>query len=275
MHIGEFNTLKVNRFTDNGAYLIDEESEEVLLPNKYVAEGLEIGNEVKVFVYTDSQDRNVATTLTPLAQIKEFACMKVKDVSQYGAFLDWGLEKDLFVPFSEQDRRLKKGQWVTVYTYLDSITKRVAASARIHLFLSREIEGLTEGDEVEIVIGETTINGIRVIINQKYQGLLYENETFEELIKGSKRKAFIKKLREDGKIDVSLRKGGMHDLEAGAQKILDYLESHDGTLPLHDKSSPEEIQEMLQMSKKNFKKSLGILYKQKRIKLEDEEVKLS
>lgn len=275
MLIGEYNTLKVNRFTDNGAYLIDSESEEVLLPNKYVAQDLGIGDEIRVFVYTDSQDRNVATTLTPNAIIKEFACMKVKDTSQYGAFLDWGLEKDLFVPFSEQERKLRKGQWVTVYLYLDSITKRVAASARIHMFLSREVEGLSEGDEVDLIIGETTINGVRVIINQKFQGLLYENETFEELIKGSKRKGYIKKLREDAKIDVTLRKGGMHDLEAGAQKILDYLNSHNGHLPLHDKSSPEEIQELLQMSKKNFKKSIGILYKQKKISLDNQEVKLA
>lgn len=273
MQIGEYNTLKVNRFTDNGAYLIDEQLEEVLLPNKYVREGLEAGESLEVFVYTDSQDRNVATTLKPLAKIGEFACMRVKDLSQYGAFLDWGLEKDLFVPFSEQEHKLRKGQWATVFVYLDSITKRVAASARIHLFLSKEIGELAEGEEVDILIAETTINGIKVIINQKYQGLIYENETFEELIKGNHRKGYIKKLREDGKIDISLRKGGMHDLEEGAQKIMNYLDEHNGLLPLHDKSSPEEIQEILQMSKKNFKRSVGILYKQRLVALDNEEVR--
>lgn len=273
MLIGEYNTLKVNRFTDNGAYLIDENLEEVLLPNKYVREGLEAGESIDVFVYTDSQDRNVATTLKPMAKIGEFACLRVKDVSQYGAFLDWGLEKDLFVPFSEQEHKLRKGQWATVYLYLDSITKRVAASARIHLFLSKEIADLSEGQEVNILIADTTINGIKVIIDQKYQGLVYENETFQELIKGSHTTGYIKKLREDGKIDISLRKGGMHDLEEGAQKIMEYLNANEGLLPLHDKSSPEEIQEVLQMSKKNFKRSVGILYKQRLVSLTNEEIR--
>ncbi|RJE75104.1 GntR family transcriptional regulator [Reichenbachiella sp. MSK19-1] len=275
MEIGENNLLKVNRFTDNGAYLIDADHTEVLLPNKYVSEDLTIGDEIDVFVYTDSQDRNVATTLTPLAKRNQFACLQVKDVSQYGAFMDWGLEKDLFVPFSEQDRRLKPGQWNLVYLYLDSITKRVAASTRIHLFVARDIMDIEEGDEADIIIGETTINGIKTIINQKYLGLIYENETFEELNKGEKRKGYIKTIRPDGKIDVSLRKSGIEILEEGAEKIISYLNSHDGQLSLHDKSSPEEIQSVLQMSKKNFKRSIGILYKKKMIVIKDEEIVLA
>ncbi|PIB35222.1 hypothetical protein BFP72_07335 [Reichenbachiella sp. 5M10] len=275
MEIGEYNQLKVNRFTDNGAYLIDESAEEVLLPNKYVAEGLAIGDTIEVFVYTDSQDRNVATTLQPHAKRNEFACMRVKDVNQYGAFLDWGLEKDLFLPFSEQEKKLKPGQWVTVYTYLDSITKRVAASARIHLFVERDLSQLSEGQEVNLIIGETSINGIQTIIDQKYRGLIYENETFEELLKGSHKTGFIKQIRPDGKIDVTLRKAGIENLEEGAERIMKYLSSNNGQLSLHDKSSPEEIQSILSMSKKNFKRSVGILYKKKLILLGEEEITLA
>ncbi|UXP31490.1 S1-like domain-containing RNA-binding protein [Reichenbachiella agarivorans] len=272
MEIGDYNPLRINRFTDNGAYLIDEAAEEVLLPNKYVAKDFAIGDVVDVFVYTDSMDRNVATTLKPLVKRGEFACLEVKDVSAHGAFMDWGLEKDLFVPFSEQEIKMKKGQWALVYAYLDSITKRVAASARIHLFINRDLSMLEEGQEVDLIIGETTINGIRAIIDQKHLGLIYENEVFEELLKGSHKKGFIKTIRPDGKIDLSLRKPGLEALEEGAEKIMQTLRAQGGKLPLHDKSSPEDIQAVLQMSKKNFKRSVGILYKQKLIELKGEEI---
>ncbi|MGL1887673.1 MAG: S1-like domain-containing RNA-binding protein [Reichenbachiella sp.] len=275
MNIGVNNQLKLVRFTDNGAYLEDDNQEEVLLPNKYVSEDVLIGDVLDVFIYTDSQDRLVATNLTPLVKDKEFACLRVKEVNNIGAFMDWGLEKDLLVPYSEQKSRLRPGQWILVYSYLDNITKRMTASTKIYQFLSEDLSELEEGQEVDIVVGETSINGINTVINNKFSGLLYQNEVFEELLKGSKRKAYVKKIRVDHKVDLSLHKVGVEQLEEGASKIMKHLELNNGILPLGDKSAPEEIQMVLQMSKKNFKKSVGILYKQKKIMVDKTEIKLN
>lgn len=267
--IGTYNQLTINRFTDNGAYLIDENSNEVLLPKKYLIDEHVKGKEIRVFVYTDSEDRPVATTETPLATKNEFACLRVKDVNNIGAFMDWGLEKDLFVPFSQQEKKMRPAQWHLVYVYRDPSTERMLASSKLHFYLSQEEIELNEGDEVEVLIGNTNENGILCIVDNKFQGLIYENEIFEDLLKGQIRKGFVKKVRDDRKIDIDLRKSGLQSLEEGAQKILDSLDRNNGILPLHDKSDPEEIQMMLQMSKKNFKRSLGILYRQKLVEMKD------
>ncbi|WP_109829959.1 CvfB family protein [Reichenbachiella versicolor] len=274
METGTFNTLLVNRFTSNGAYLIDKEKNEVLLPNKYVQENLSEGDNIEVFIYTDSEDRLVATTIHPKVIRNQFACLEVKDTSSHGAFLDWGLEKDLFVPFKEQERKMRSGQWYLIYAYLDPLTKRMVASSYTHRYLSKKTSDLEEGSEVEIIIGTTSPFGIQVIVNNQFQGLLYENEVFEELLMGAKKIAYIKKIREDGKLDISLRKAGLENLEEGAQKILEALKRNSGTLALHDKSSPEEVQLILQMSKKNFKRSLGILYKLKKVNLNNKKISL-
>lgn len=275
MDIGTINELKIIRYTDNGAYLEDQEANEVLLPNKYLSEDLMIGDSINVFLYTDSQDRIVATTLTPHAMKNDFACLEIKDVNNIGAFLDWGLEKDLMVPFSEQNNRLKKGQWVLVYVYLDSITHRMTATSKVYKYtLNQENIELDEGQEVEILIGDTSVYGINAIIENKYAGLLYENEVFEELLKGSKRKAFVKKIREDGKIDLSLRKTGLDMLEDGSQMILEKLELNKGSLMIDDKSTPEEIMMVMQMSKKSFKRSLGMLYKKNLVEIGEGQIKL-
>lgn len=274
IEIGRYNALSIARIVPPGAILVDEEDSEVLLPNKYVPENAKDGDELQVFVYTDSEDRPVATTLTPKVMRNEFACLEVKDVNNIGAFMDMGLEKDLLVPFSEQQKNMRPGQWHMVYVYLDQITKRMAASAKIHYYIESENIELESNEEVDLIVGETTPLGTAVIVNNKYQGLVYENEVFQELLKGEKMRGFVKEVREDGKVDISLRKIGMDQLEDGAAKIMERLQLNNGTLSIHDKSSPEEIQMMLQMSKKNFKRSLGILYKQKLVLLKDNCIQL-
>ncbi len=270
--IGSYNQLTINRFTDNGAYLMDKEGTEVLLPKKYLIEEHIKGKEIKVFVYTDSEDRPVATTETPLCIKNQFACLRVKDVNNVGAFLDWGLEKDLFVPFAQQEKKMRPAQWHLVYVYQDPSTERLLASSKLHFYLNKDDIHLEEGQEVEVIIGNTNENGIQCIVNNQFLGLIYENEIFEDLLKGSVKTGYVKKVREDRKIDINLRKTGIDYLEEGAQKIMDALERNNGSLPIHDKSDPEEIQMILQMSKKNFKRSLGILYKKKLVNLEKESI---
>lgn len=275
IEIGRYNTLKVARLTSPGAILEDDDGAEVLLPNKYVPENTKDGDQLKVFVYTDSEDRPVATTLTPKVTRNAFACLEVKDVNAIGAFMDMGLEKDLLVPYSEQKKNMRLGQWHMVYVYLDQITKRLTASAKTHYYIEKENISLENGEEVDLIVGETTPLGVSVIINNRYQGLIYENEVFQELLKGEKIKGYVKEVRPDGKIDISLRKTGLEQLEDGAAKIMEQLQLHHGKLSLHDKSAPEEIQSLLQMSKKNFKRSLGILYKQKLITIHEEHISLN
>lgn len=274
MKIGTYNQLEVLRDTSVGLFLGDESGNEVLLPNKYVPANAKIGRTLDVFVYTDSEDRPIATTLRPLIQLGEFACLRVKDVSGVGAFLDWGLEKDLLVPFREQKDKMKVGKSYIVYLRLDEVTQRLVATAKLHKVFDKETKALEEGQEVDLIIGEGTEIGIEVVINHRYRGMLYRNEIFQDVMFGDPVKGYIKQVREDGKIDVSLRKTGMDNLEEGAQKILAELKANDGYLPLHDKSDPEDIQFQLEMSKKNFKRSLGTLYKKKLVVLEKDGVRL-
>lgn len=271
--IGQTQTLKVGRFAEPGAYLQSSEGQEVLLPNKYLTPDLAKGDEVEVFVYPDSEDRPVATTEQPYGQKGQFACLQVKDVNRIGAFLDWGLEKDLLLPYSEQPNKVRIGQWVLVYIHLDPKTHRLIATNRIHHYLSKEIE-LEEGQEVDLLIAGITDLGTQVVVNDKYLGLLYHNEVFEDLNKGEHKPGFVKKIREDGKIDVSLRKTGLGNLESGASNIMALLEQSGGTISLNDKSDPEDIMRLLQMSKKSFKRSLGILYKKGLVELADDHTKL-
>ena len=272
MNIGQFQTLQVDRITPPGAFLTDGE-EDVLLPTKYIPRGTKKGHQLKVFVYRDSEDRIICTTQTPYAQVNEFAYLKVKDANPVGAFLDWGIEKDLLVPFKEQKHKLRRGQWTLVYLYLDEKTDRIAATAKISRYLRTEMV-LEEGEEVGLLIADTTDLGVNVIVENAYRGLIYESDLFHDLLEGDRIKGFVKKIRPDGKLDISLRRTGLDSLEAGAQLILDELKRNNGVLPLHDKSNPQEIQSLLQMSKKNFKRSLGILYKQKLVELKKNSVHL-
>ena len=274
IHVGIHNELIVDRILAPGAFLVDNEGNDVLLPNKYIPAGMKIGDQLKVFVYNDSEDRIVATTLCPLIQLHEFGYLKVKDINNIGAFLDWGLEKDLLVPFRQQHRRLNIGQWCLVYLYIDSLTHRLAATTKVEKHFEKENIELEINQEVDLLITSESDLGVNVIINNTYSGMIFRNQIYKDIMMGDHIKGFIEQIRTDGKIDVNLRKKGMKNLEAGAKTILEELRASNGFIALTDKSTPEEIQSVLQMSKKNFKKSLGILYKNKQVLLKEEGVLL-
>ena len=271
---GIINLLRANRTAPPGMYLIDEDGTEVLLPNKYVPEDLLLDDEIEVFVFYDSEDRMTATTATPKVQLNQFAGLQVLEVNAVGAFLDWGLEKDLLVPFAEQERKMQQGETYLIRMYYDETTRRLVGSSRIGKFLSNEQIDLKVGDEVDLIIGEKTDLGRKVIINNQYLGLLYKNEIFQTIRTGSTTKGYIKNIREDKKIDVSLQQQGYQNIEPNAQKILTALTASDGFLPMNDKSSPELIQHEFEMSKKTFKKAIGALYRERRIRIEPDGIHL-
>ncbi|MEQ9468418.1 MAG: S1-like domain-containing RNA-binding protein [Ekhidna sp.] len=272
MNIGQYHLLTVDRLTNPGAYLTDG-TEDVLLPTKYIPNGTKKGDKLNVFVYRDSEDRIICTTQKPYAKVNEFAYLKVRDAGNVGAFMDWGIDKDLLVPFREQKNKLQRGQWCLVYLFLDEKTDRLAATAKVAKYFDSEVD-LGEGEEVDLLITNTTDLGVNVVVNNRFKGLIFENDLFHDVLEGDRIKGYVKTIRKDGKIDVSLRKEGLENLELGAQQILDELKKNEGYLPLHDKSDPEEIQSLLQMSKKNFKRSVGILYKKKLIQLESDGIGL-
>jgi predicted RNA-binding protein (virulence factor B family) len=274
MEIGKYNVLKVARRTDNGLYLVDEAGEEVLLPNKFVTDKMVEGTLGKVFVYKDSQDRNVATTQTPLATINEAAYMEVKQVTRVGTFLDWGLDKELLLPFSEQKTRPSVGDKALVYVYLDAATQRIVASTNMNKFIKNREVTLKPNEEVDLLICYPNETGIRVIVNQKYWGILFTNEVFGKVEQGMHVKGFVKKVRDDGKIDVALQKQGIAAAKDITQALLEKLKANKGILKLSDNSTPEEIHAALGISKKNFKKAVGMLFKDKKIELGDDFIKL-
>jgi len=273
IEIGKFNVLKIARSTNVGLFLTDGQND-VLLPTKYVPKEYEIDDEIEVFVYLDHEERPVATTLEPYIFLNEFALLKVNYINQFGAFLDWGLEKDLFVPFKEQARPMQEGKRYLVYMYLDDKTKRLVASSRTNKFLNNENLALQVGEEVDLIVSHITEAGINVIINEQHKGLMYKNEVFEDLRTGDRVIGYIKNIRPDGKIDVSRKKVGVEAIEPDAQFILDELKANKGFLGLTDNSHPEEIKTVLQMSKKSFKKAVGSLYKQKLISLSEQGIHL-
>ena len=275
IYLGEYNSLKIVRQTDNGIYLTDEEnSGEVLLPNKFVPESWDVGDVLQVFIFKDSEDRITATTDKPLIKLNEFACLQVRDVNDFGAFLNWGLDKDLLVPFKEQPGKMIPGNWYIVHLYLDEQTNRLAASARYQKFLQKQFIRLQAGEAVDLLIDDQTELGVNVIINNRYRGLIYQNEIFEKLRRGDRRKGYVKLVRPDGKIDVTLQKAGYAKIEPNGEKILAQLKANHGYLLLTDKSDPDDIAEALKMSKKTFKKAIGTLYKQHLIRLEEDGIYL-
>ena len=274
IELGKINKLEVFRHSPHGVYLMDEEGEEVLLPNKYVPEHIEIDDEIEVFVYLDSEERPVATTQKPKVMLHQFACLKVSDVTSIGAFMDWGLVKQLFIPFREQQKRMNVGERHIIYLYLDEDTDRLVGSSKYKKYLSKEETTLKEGEEVDLLIAERTPIGFNAIINQKYLGLIYKNEVFQSISKGSHVKGFVKAIRSDGKIDLSLQRQGYANVEPNAEKILEKLKWNNGYIRLNDKSEAAEIQSYLQMSKKTFKKAIGSLYKQRLITIEKHGIRL-
>jgi Uncharacterized protein conserved in bacteria len=268
--IGQYAELKVAKLVDFGVFLEGEDEALILLPNQYVPPKTQLDDKIKVFIYRDSEDRIIATTLKPKAIVGEFAVLKVKSVTNVGAFLDWGLAKDLLVPFSEQRDKMQVDLSYLVYIYLDNATGRIVATAKIERILRDNEVSYNEGDEVDILVGKRSELGFQVLINDDALGMIYKNEVFGHLKIGDKRKAYIKKVRRDGKIDVSLQQQGyVNEVPKSGQQILDLLKEEEGFLPLNDKSSPEDIYYTLKMSKKNFKKAIGLLYKQKLITIED------
>lgn len=278
LQYGKFNRLAITRRTENGFYLAengDPAMEEVLLPKKYITPEMKEGDEVEVFLYKDSEDRPVATTQTPLAQVGEAAYLLVKDVTRIGAFLDWGLEKDLFLPFREQGERVEADRYYLVYVFFDFASKRIAATTNINKFIKNRDVQLKPNEEVDLLITYENEVGVRVIINNQYWGILFKNEIFSKIEKGSHVKGFVKKIREDGKIDVALQKQGIAAAQDIRSVLLQKLAGNDGRLELSDDSSPELIYEVLGISKKNFKKAVGILYKEGAIELHENLITLA
>lgn len=273
IELGKYNTLKIARDTQVGLYLTDG-NEDILLPNKYVPREFEIGEELIVFVYLDHEERLVATTLEPYIYLNEFALLRVSYINKFGAFMNWGLEKDLFVPFREQARPMEEGKRYLVYMYLDDKTNRLVGTSKINKFLDNEALTVEEGEEVDLIISHITDMGINVIINEQYRGLMYRDEVYEDLRTGDRMKGYIKQIRPDNKIDVSLQKQGYENVEPNAEKILDELRASRGFLRLNDKSHPEDIKTVLKMSKKTFKKAIGSLYKQKQIEIKEDGIYL-
>lgn len=273
IEIGKYNTLKIARDTKVGLYLTDGQTD-ILLPNKYVPDEFKIGDEIAVFVYLDHEERPVATTLEPYIFLNEFALLRVNYTNKFGAFMNWGMEKDLFVPFKEQARPMEQGKRYLVYMYIDDKTKRLVASSKTNQFLNNDEITVAVGEEVDLIVSHITDVGINVIINEKHKGLLYKNEVFEDLRTGDRIIGFIKNIRPDGKIDVSRQPFGMERVDASAQSILDELKASRGFLRLNDDSHPEDIKTVLQMSKKTFKKAIGTLYKQKLIDIKEDGIYL-
>lgn len=267
VEIGKVNKLKVLREVSIGVYLDGDTIGDVLLPKRYVPEGTKEGDEVEVFIHLDSEDRLIATTERPLAQVGEFAWLKVVSVSKFGAFLDWGLMKDLLVPFREQKEKMEKDRYYAVYVYFDDETGRIVASAKVDRFLDNVSPDYNPGDEVKLFIVGRTELGYKAVINGLHSGLLYYNQVFKSLQLGQHTKGYIARIREDEKIDLLLERPGYEKVDELSQQLLDALQKAGGFLPLTDKSVPAEIEQRLGMSKKTFKKAIGALYKQRLIEL--------
>lgn len=272
LEIGRFNRLKIARITPAGAYMATGQ-EEVLLPAWLVPKSASAGEELDVFIYLDTEDQLTATTKAPKAMVGEFALLRVKDNVSVGTFLDWGLGKDLLLPFGEQLGTLRRGEKVLVHVYLHS-SGRIAASAKLEKFLKPVDFSLSEGDEVDLLIYAFSDLGAKVVINDTFGGLLFRDELYVNPACGDRMRGYIKKIREDGKIDVTLLKGGARNADADREIVLVALKAHNGFLPLTDKSSPEEIADLLRMSKKGFKKVVGGLYKDRMIEMTADGIRL-
>ena len=275
IELGQTNTLEIIRETPQGLYIADQEGNEVLLPNRYVPENFKIWDKIDVFVYLDNEERPVATTDKPYVQRNDFAVLRCNQVTDYGAFLDWGLVKELFCPFKEQAFKMKPGGWYLVYCYLDEKTDRLVASSKTNQFLDNKELTVKEFDEVDLIVSHPSEIGMNVIVNKVHSGLIYKDAIFKDLSIGDKLKGIVKKIRPGNKLDISLGQIGYRNIEPNADLIMKELNDNGGYLNLTDKSDPEVIREQLQMSKKNFKKAIGTLYKQKLITLKDDGVYLN
>lgn len=271
--VGEYNTLKVVKEVDFGLYL-DGGKDEILLPKRYVPQGLKTGDEITVFVYHDNEGRLIATTDKPLASVGEMAMLEVADVTPHGAFLKWGIMKDVFIPVAYMEQRMRKGDKRLVMLVIDAQTGRVTATEKIDQFLTNLDLTVKEGEEVDLLIFQKTDIGYKVIINSKHTGVLHYNEVFKDLDTGDKLRGFIKKIRPGNKIDVSPGVKGYGRVMSEEEKVLEVIRNNNGYIPYNDKSDPESIYTFLGMSKKTFKMILGALYKKRLIEFTQTGTKL-
>lgn len=275
IQIGQYHTLKVREKVEEGFYLEDETGQDVLMPNRFIRPEMEIGDMVDVFVYPDSDDIDVATTEKPYFTLGQFAFLEVKDVNKIGAFCDWGLEKELFIPFRNQKYDLRRGDFVVVHLYVDEMTDRLVGTTKVrHLLQPKADEDIKKGQEVDMLVYGISDLGYNVIIDNKYSGLIFRNDILQSLRIGQQLTGYVKPIRPDGKINISLKPIGHLSIEPSAEQILEALKQADGYLPYHDKSDPNDIKRVFGMSKKLFKKSIGSLYRQKLIALEDGGIRL-
>ncbi|WP_029532678.1 S1 RNA-binding domain-containing protein [Pseudomonas asplenii] len=275
--IGRYNSLQVVKHTHFGLYLDGAQDGEILLPNRYIPKDVPSEDEdwLNVFVYLDSDDKLIATTETPKVQVGEFASLKVKEVNSIGVFLDWGLPKDLLLPYSEEKRQLNAGDYCVVHVYLDKHTRRITATARLDRYLDKTPANYKVGQEVDLLVVETTDMGFKAIINNKHWGLIHKNEVFKFLRSGKREKGYIKQIRADGKISLSLQPVGEEAAGSLNSKILAKLRDNNGVLPVSDKSDPALISDLFGVSKGNFKKAIGTLYKNGQIVIHADRIELS
>ncbi|BBP78647.1 GntR family transcriptional regulator [Pseudomonas gingeri NCPPB 3146 = LMG 5327] len=275
--VGRYNSLQVVKHTNFGLYLDGAQDGEILLPNRYIPKDIPSEDEdwLNVFIYLDSADKLIATTETPKVQVGEFASLKVKEVNSIGVFLDWGLPKDLLLPYSEEKRQLSAGEYCVVHVYLDKHTRRITATARLDRYLDKTPANYKVGEEVDLLVAEATDMGFKAIINNKHWGLIHKNEVFKFLRAGKQEKGFIKEIRADGKISLSLQPVGEEAAGSLNSKILARLRENNGVLPVSDKSDPTVISGLFGVSKGNFKKAIGALYKQGQIVIHADRIELS
>ena len=269
IQIGQINTLTIDRITDPGFYLLSEDDEDVLLPNAYITDDMSVGDEIKVFIYTDSEDRLIATTLKPKAKLDEFGYMEVVDEAPFGAFVDWGLPKDLFVPKSLQKIPLKVGMKFVFRVCLDEETNRLVGAHKFKKFIRNDVEELEVNQQVHIIMREKTPLGFKVIVNNLYEAMIFHNEIFEDIWVGQKKVAYVKKIRSDRKLDISLQPIGKSNSDTASHRVEKVLRENGGRLEFNYKSSPKEIKDRFGLSKKNYKRALTILLEEKIISLDE------
>ncbi|EOV1955419.1 S1 RNA-binding domain-containing protein [Vibrio parahaemolyticus] len=274
--IGQINSLEVIKKADFGVFLDGDDYGSVLLPNKHVAEGTELGDHIEVFLYFDSESQLAATIDKPIAQVGEWGLMKIEGINQTGAFVNWGIkEKDLLIPFSEQRARFTAGQNILVYVYTDKASGRIVGTTKFNKWLDKTPANYEVNEEVDLIIAERSQLGYKAIVNGKHWGMIFPSDVFGKLFIGKKLKGYIKQVREDGKIDLSLQKVGVAKMDDLSSKIIDLLEKKGGFLPLNDKSSPEAIFDAFRTSKGTYKKTIGGLYKQGKIVIEKDGIRLA
>ncbi|MEZ2414105.1 S1 RNA-binding domain-containing protein [Muriicola sp. E247] len=274
IELGNYNELTILRSTSVGLFLGDDDVDDLLLPAKYEPEDFEIGDKIEVFCYLDHEERPIATTLKPFVKRNSFAYLRVAEVNEIGAFMDWGLEKHLLVPYREQRNKMVAGTWEVVYCYLDEKSFRLVGSSRLSKFLNNETVNLRVNEEVSLLVYRQSELGWDVVVNNMHRGLIFHSDVFQKIQVGDALQGFVKQIRPDKKLDIVLQPMGLKALEPAADQIFQVLQEQGGFLKLNDSSSPEEIRSVLSMSKKTFKKAIGTLYKDKKISLEEDGIYL-